>query len=118
MKTSLRGRGDFLKVYQRGKRYEGLVLTAFVLPNRLSHHRVGVTASRKTAGGAVQRNRAKRLLRETFRLNLMELGGLGKKYDWVLNSRQSLLAVKVKDPLLEFKKIVQRVAKDEIGTTA
>ena len=113
MKASLRARSDFLRVYQNGKRYDGILMTAFVLPNRLSHHRIGVTASRKTAGLAVQRNRAKRLLKETFRLNRLVLSGLGKKYDWVLNAKRNLLSVKLTESLPDFRGIIESVAGDE-----
>ncbi len=45
MTVYLRGSNDFQKVYRKGKRYEGVLMTAFVLPNNLSHNRFGVTAS-------------------------------------------------------------------------
>jgi len=40
MKAYLRGSNDFQKVYRQGKRYEGALMTAFVLPNNLSHNRL------------------------------------------------------------------------------
>lgn len=86
---------------------------AFVHPNGLAHHRLGITASRKALGDAVHRNRAKRLLREAFRLSSNPLGSLSVKYDWVLNAKRGLLDVKVARPLEEFQKIVSRVASDE-----
>jgi ribonuclease P protein component len=43
-------------------------MTALFLANDLPHDRLGIVASRRL-GGAVQRNRAKRLIREVFRLN-------------------------------------------------
>jgi ribonuclease P protein component len=88
-------------------------MTAFVCPNGLEHHRFGITASRKAVGNAVQRNRSKRLLRETFRQSETAMEGMKLKYDWVINARRSLLEVKVEGPLAEFQKILARVRRDE-----
>ena len=88
-------------------------MSAFVLANGCDNHRLGVTVSRKISPRAVGRNRAKRLLRETFRLKGDLLEKLQLKYDFVLNGRQSLLSVKIAAPLEEFARIVQRVAADE-----
>jgi ribonuclease P protein component len=113
VKSNLRRSGEFKKVYQEGKRYQSSLITAFVLANQCDNHRLGVTVSRKISPTAVGRNRAKRLLRETFRLKSGSLGNLQKRYDWVLNGRQALLSVKIAAPLEEFNRIVQRVAVDE-----
>ena len=113
MTVYLRGRNDFQKVYQQGKRFEGVLMTAFILPNHLSHDRFGVTASRKALGNAVQRNRAKRLLRETFRLKRSSLTGLLQKYDWVINAKRRLPSFKVSAAMEEFESLVLRVAREE-----
>ncbi len=114
MKTHLRGSGDFQRVYRLGKRYECFLITAFVLPNKLPYHRLGITASRKALGNAVCRNRAKRLLRESFRSTVVQRATLRTHYDWVLNGRRSLLTSKVDKPLEEFRKIILSVAKAEV----
>ena len=105
----LRKPREFRQVYENGKRYDGRFVSAFVLPNEFQNHRLGITASRKGVGKAVFRNRAKRLLREAFRLSKIELNKLGGRYDFVLNARRSLLSVKMQAPLADFQKIIERV---------
>lgn len=113
MKVCLRGSKDFQKVYRQGKRYDGVLMTAFVLPNNLAHDRLGITASRKALGNAVQRNRAKRLLRETFRLRRSSIDSLLHRYDWVINAKRRLPALKVTAAIEEFENLILRVAKAE-----
>jgi len=113
VRINLRRSGEFKKVYEEGKRYQSPLITAFVLANGCANHRLGVTVSRKISPTAVGRNRAKRLLRETFRLKSSSLENLKKNYDWVLNGRQALVSVKIGAPLEEFDRIVERVAADE-----
>lgn len=113
MKAYLRSSNDFQKVYRQGKRYEGLLMTAFVLPNNLAHNRFGVTASRKALGNAVQRNRAKRLLKETFRLRGSSVNFLAERYDWVINAKRRLPFLRLTEAIEEFENLVSRVAKTE-----
>lgn len=62
----LRKRGDFARVYERRcSASDGLILV-YVAASDLAYPRIGLSVSRKV-GGAVQRNRWKRLLREAFR---------------------------------------------------
>ena len=113
--AKLRKSQEFREVYESGRRYNGLLMTAFVRPNLCGEHRLGITASRKVSKAAVGRNRMKRLLRETFRLSGDSLRDLRRTYDWVLNTRSQLLEVKSAASLEDFRKIVARVGRDEGG---
>jgi len=57
---------DFERVRRFGKSYAHPFIVLVTLPNEINHSRIGVGAGR-SIGNAVQRNRAKRILRETIR---------------------------------------------------
>ncbi|MBI4753746.1 ribonuclease P protein component [Candidatus Desantisbacteria bacterium] len=75
---------EFSAVYSRGMAYHHRFLVLFILKvtpptetlgqthGAAPTRRVGIVAGKKT-GGAVKRNRAKRLLREAYRLNKNKL---------------------------------------------
>ena len=113
MRNYLRDSREFQHVYRNGKRYDGVFITVFVIENQGLQHRLGVTASKKALGKAVQRNRAKRLLRETFRSNEILLRELAKNYDWVLNAKAAVLSQKVAAPSQELKGIIEKVGRLE-----
>ena len=62
----LRARAEFKAVESRGRRVSGRFVILVGAANGGPHDRLGIVASRKV-GGAVERNRAKRRLREVFR---------------------------------------------------
>jgi ribonuclease P protein component len=70
--SRLSARAEFQKIYALGQRYDGRLMAAFLRKNDLPVHRLGVTASTKAIGKSVDRNRARRLLREVFRRSRSE----------------------------------------------
>lgn len=62
----IRKRPEFQRVYEQGRKWHGRYLMLFVLANGRDTSRLGIAATRKI-GGAVQRNLAKRRIREMFR---------------------------------------------------
>ena len=69
----IRRRVEYVAVYDRGRKVGGRLMTVFLLENGQERPRLGIAATRKY-GSAVQRNRAKRLVREVFRRHKPALG--------------------------------------------
>ena len=70
---------DFKRVRNAGKSYAHPLLVLVVNPAAENSLKIGVTAGR-SVGGAVQRNRAKRLLREAMRPYLTRIACQRRSY--------------------------------------
>jgi ribonuclease P protein component len=81
----IRKRSEYKVNYARGRRIRSTNFTLFVMRNALGRPRLGITVTRRV-GGAVRRNRAKRLIREIFRRHKSELLDV----DIVVNGRVAL----------------------------
>ena len=69
----LRQAPEFKRVFAKGRRQHDGFFTLVVLANDLGQARIGLTVSRRAARLAVQRNRIKRLIRESFRQQRIDL---------------------------------------------
>ena len=65
--------GHFQKVFNKPTRYGSSHFTILVTPNSEQTNRLGLAIAKKRVKLAVQRNRVKRLVRESFRLNQHQL---------------------------------------------
>lgn len=74
---------QFRRIYSKGSSSVKSSIVVYVKPNGLSYNRSGITVSKKI-GKATVRNRAKRRLREVFRLNSPKLKC---GYDFILVAR-------------------------------
>ena len=113
-RSRLRRQGDF-QAAMGGKRfYSGRALVAFALPNQQVNSRVGVTVSRMVKG-SVDRNRARRRMRELARLSLLggdsPLSGVGIRYDVVLIARPAALELPFADLVAEAEQAALRLSK-------
>ena len=79
---------DYRRILRRGLRLDGRLFSVAAEPNTLEHDRLGLTVSRRV-GGAVARNRAKRMLREAFRHRAR---GSRPGFDLVVIAKGELLA--------------------------
>jgi ribonuclease P protein component len=69
----LRSATDFKRVYAQGRRFGNELFTVNAHPNGLERPRLGMSVAVRTMGGGVPRNRVRRMIRESFRLNQSRL---------------------------------------------
>jgi len=81
----LRHKGDFDVAYARGRRTGDGLFSVTVMRNDVGAPRLGLAVAVKVAGGAVPRNRLRRIIRESFRLHQHQLPTV----DLVVSARPS-----------------------------
>jgi len=104
MSTRLPG-AKYKTVFDRGRSVKGRLLVAWRLESPDADPRAGVVVSKKSFHDAVDRNRAKRILREGFRLLADEMPA---DVDWVLVGRASLKGRRTADVMRELRYLVKK----------
>ena len=72
-KNRLTRKEDFQLVHKNGKFFSAKSLSLLFLPNNLPQTRIGIVVSKKNLKKATDRNRIRRLLRETLRLQMAKI---------------------------------------------
>ena len=102
------------ETFEQNRRFAGQLMIMWIRNGSDASLRLGVVAGR-TIGGSVERHRAKRRLREAFRLNRHRLQG---KCDIVLMARDKLIRApwnEVQSELIELADKAGLLAKDRNG---
>ena len=110
----------FVKAYTGGRRAPSKTCTVYVLKDRQARrimksrpdkqyiNRIGITASKKI-GGAVQRNRAKRVIREALRLIMQEYA-LKTGHLIVIAAREKATVSKMQDVKRDVQSALMRLS--------
>ena len=108
MSTRLPG-ARYKRIFDRGRSIKGRLLVAWHLESPDADRMAGVVVSKKSFHDAVDRNRAKRLMREAFRL-LVKEGAMPERTEWVFIGRAALKDRKCQDVMEEMTRLASRVS--------
>lgn len=100
----LRKKEDFTKLYKKGKSVASKFVVLFYKKNEFSYNRKAFLASKKV-GNSVQRNRARRLLRESYRQLEADIP---QGWDFIFIARNTILNSKCEDVKLSMKNTLKR----------
>ena len=104
---SLKDSKVFSRLYKKGKFVACESAVAYYMLNRLPVNRLGITAGKKL-GNAVTRNRAKRILREAYRLSELKVP-IG--YDIVIVARDGIKDKKTNELFGYFSRLAKEMDK-------
>ena len=105
MKNTIKENRDFVYAYRKGKKFVSPYFIVYATGNKLSVNKLGITVS-KAIGKAHSRNRAKRLIREAYRLcNFSSLIG----YNIVVVARESILDAPIEKICMHMLNVLKNI---------
>ncbi|MFH1228776.1 MAG: ribonuclease P protein component [Planctomycetota bacterium] len=99
---------EFMRVFKRGRSLSNDLLFVHIIPNELGYCRLGLAIG-KEVHLAVWRNRIKRLIRESFRLNKPALCGPAAGLDIIVRLRYDRKTVKDKKVPVSQRKLDKKI---------
>ena len=103
--TSLKLNHEFKRLYNKGKSAASQYIVIYCRRNYTSENRIGITVSKKV-GGAVQRNRVRRRLKEIYRLSEISINS---GYDIVIVARVKSRFVRYSELEASFLLLLKRL---------
>ena len=103
-KERIHAAADFQRLLRRGVRVDGRFFVIVAGENRRGYGRLGLAASRKV-GTAVERSRAKRMLREAFRRSKPE----ASHWDLLLIAKKALVGRRLDDVERDYREGLERL---------
>ena len=107
MLITLNENKDFRRIYARGRSAVHPILVTYLLKNRTGSSRYGITASKKI-GKAVQRNRARRIIKAAIR----QQPNLPEGYDFIFVARAKTTKAKSTDIFYVMKKQIKMLTQE------
>lgn len=108
--STIKKRADFVRVAKEGARFFSKYFILNALPTDKGGVRVGYVATKKNIGKAVDRNFAKRRMRELMRS--LDFGSIGAGMDIVVVSKKVLLETKFDVLKSEVQKQIEMVFRE------
>ena len=100
----LRNKKDFNRLYKKGKSIGSKYVVLFYIKNEKSYIRKAFLASKKV-GNSVRRNRARRLMKESYR---RFSDNIKEGYDILFIARNNINCVKCKDVEKSIKEVLKK----------